>query len=120
MNMLVVLTPWLQWFAIAITLAFGVWSFLQPKKSAESVFFSLQTSRATAEYRIGFGGMLIGICSWIIYSQDPAAFKALGFIWLGAAIARGLCFFIDQPKPMTFYWAAFVFEVFMAACLLVG
>ncbi len=113
------ITPWLQWFAIIVTLAFGVWSLLQPKKSAEAVFFSVPTSRAIAEYRIGFGGMLTGICAWLIYSQEPAAFKALGFIWLGAALTRALCFFVDRPKPINFYWAACVFEFVMAGCLLV-
>jgi hypothetical protein len=108
----------LHWFGFAITLAFGIWSFMQPKKSAATVFFSLESSRAVAEYRIGFGGMLVGICSWIAYSQEPAAFKALGFIWLGAAIARAVCWFIDQPKPITFYVGALVFELVMAACLL--
>jgi hypothetical protein len=113
------LTIILNWFAIAITLAFGVFSFIAPKKSATSVFFSLGTSRAVAEYRIGFGGMLIGICSWIIYSNAPAAIKALGFIWLGAAIARAACFFIDKPKPSNFFIAALIFELVMAICLLV-
>jgi hypothetical protein len=108
----------LHWVAVAVTLAFGVWSFVQPKKSASTVFFELPTSRAVAEYRIGFGGMLIGICGWIIYSQQPAAFQALGFIWLGAAAARAACFLIDNPKPMAFYIGALIFELIMGACLL--
>jgi hypothetical protein len=108
----------LRWFAIAITLVFGIWSFVQPKKSASTVFFSLESSRAIAEYRIGFGGMLIGICGWVIYAQEPAAFKAVGFIWLGAAVARAFAWFIDNPKPVAFYLAALVFELVMAACLL--
>jgi hypothetical protein len=108
-----------HWFGIAITLAFGVFSFVTPKKSAASVFFTLNSSRAIAEYRIGFGGMLIGICAWIIYSQDAAAIKALGFIWLGAAFARVACWFIDKPQPGNFYIAAVVFEVVMATCLLI-
>jgi Domain of unknown function (DUF4345) len=109
----------LNWFAIAITLAFGVFSFIAPKKSAASVFFTLGSSRAIAEYRIGFGGMLIGICGWIIYSNAPAAIKALGFIWAGAAIARAASFFIDKPNPGNFFIAALVFEFVMAGCLLV-
>jgi Domain of unknown function (DUF4345) len=109
----------LNWFAIAITLAFGIFSFVAPKKSAASVFFTLNSSRAIAEYRIGFGGMLIGICGWIIYSNEPAAINALGFIWAGAAIARAASYFIDSPKPHNFFLAALVFEVVMAACLFV-
>jgi hypothetical protein len=109
----------LNWFAIAITLAFGVFSFIAPKKSAASVFFTLGSSRAIAEYRIGFGGMLIGICGWIIYSNTPAAIKSLGFIWAGAAVARAASFFIDKPNPGSFFIAALVFEVVMAGCLLV-
>jgi Domain of unknown function (DUF4345) len=108
-----------NWLAVMITLAFGVFSFVAPKKSAASVFFSLNSSRAVAEYRIGFGGMLIGICGWIIYSNAPAAITALGFIWLGAAIARVASFFIDQPKPGNFFIAALIFELVMAICLLV-
>jgi hypothetical protein len=113
------LTITLNWFAIAITLAFGVFSFVAPTKSAASVFFTLNSSRAIAEYRIGFGGMLIGICGWIIYSNAPAAIKALGFIWAGAAIARAASYFIDKPNPRNFFIAALVFEVVMAACLFV-
>jgi Domain of unknown function (DUF4345) len=109
----------LNWFAIAITLAFGIFSFIAPKKSAASVFFTLNSSRAIAEYRIGFGGMLIGICAWIIYSNAPAAITALGFIWAGAAVARAASFIIDKPKPSNFFIAAFVFEVVMAGCLLI-
>jgi Domain of unknown function (DUF4345) len=108
----------LHWFAVAVTLAFGIWSFVQPKKSASTVFFNLESSRAIAEYRIGFGGMLTGICGWIIYAQEPAAFKSLGFIWLGAAVARALAWFIDNPKPSAFYVGALIFELIMAACLL--
>jgi hypothetical protein len=109
----------LRWLAITVTLAFGIWSFIQPKKSAATVFFELPSSRAIAEYRIGFGGMLVGICGWIIYSQQPAAFKALGFIWLGAAVARGICLFVDKPEPRAFYLGALIFELVMAACLLI-
>jgi Domain of unknown function (DUF4345) len=108
----------LNWFAIAITLAFGVFSFIAPKKSAASVFFTLSSSRAIAEYRIGFGGMLIGICGWVIYSNAPSAIKALGFIWAGAAVARAASFIIDKPKPINFFIAALVFELIMAGCLL--
>lgn len=108
-----------NWFAIAITLAFGIFSFVAPKKSAASVFFTLGSSRAIAEYRIGFGGMLIGICGWIIYSNAPAAMKALGFIWAGAAVARAVSFFIDKPQPSNFFMAALGFEIVMAACLMV-
>jgi hypothetical protein len=109
----------LNWFAIAITLAFGVFSFIAPKKSAASVFFTLSSSRAVAEYRIGFGGMLIGICGWIMYSNAPAAIKALGFIWAGAAVARAASLLIDKPKPDNFFIAALGFEMVMAACLLI-
>jgi hypothetical protein len=107
----------LHWIAIAITLAFGVFSFVAPKKSAASVFFNLDSSRAVAEYRIGFGGMLMGICGWIIYSNEPAAIKALGFIWLGAALARAVSFFIDHPKPKEYFIAALIFEIAMAGFL---
>jgi Domain of unknown function (DUF4345) len=109
----------LHWFGVAITLAFGIFSFIAPLKSAASVFFTLNSSRAIAEYRIGFGGMLVGICAWILYSQEPASIKALGFIWLGAAIARGACLLIDKPQPKAFYLVALAFELVMAACLLV-
>jgi hypothetical protein len=110
---------WLHALATALTFAFGLWSFLQPRKSASTVFFSLQSNRATAEYRVGFGGMLIGISLWIAYAQSNDAIKALGFIWLGAAVARILAFFIDQPQPKEFYWAAVVFELVMTGCLLI-
>jgi Domain of unknown function (DUF4345) len=102
-----------------VTFAFGLWSFLQPRKSAATVFFSLQSTRATAEYRVGFGGMLIGISLWVAYAQSSDAIKALGCIWLGAAVARILAFFMDQPQPIQFYWAAVIFELVMAGCLLI-
>lgn len=109
-----------QNFAAVTSLLFGLLALLRPRRIANAVFFELRGARGRAELRIGFGGFMIGLAGFVLWSQHPMAFAALGFLWLGGAIARILVWFIDQPLLDRSYLLIFFFELAHAALLLSG
>jgi hypothetical protein len=102
----------------AISLLFGVACALFPKRMAAGVFFSLKGSRGVAEFRVGFGGMVIGLAGYVLWKWQPVGFGALGALWLGAAVSRVLTFFKDRPEPAAKYWGILGFELAMAGMLM--
>lgn len=103
----------------AITsLLFGLWALMRPRRVAGAVWCELRGSRGRAEFRIHFGGLMIGISSFVLWAQQPVIFKALGFLWLGAAVARILVWLADQPTLDRTYLGFFLFELVQAALLI--
>ena len=107
-----------HYLASAITVLFGLWCLLRPRRVASAVSFELRGARGRAEFRIGFGGFMIGIAAYALWAGEPLAFKALGAMWLGGAVARVLVWFADQPVLERSYLGVFVFELTQAALLL--
>lgn len=103
----------------AITsLLFGLWALMRPRRVAAALWFELRGSRGRAEFRINFGGLLIGISAFVLWAQQPVIFNALGFLWLGGAAARLLVWFADQPTLDRTYLGFFLFELAHAGLLI--
>lgn len=109
-----------QNFAAVTSLLFGLLALARPRRIANAVSFELRGARGRAELRIGFGGFMIGLAGFVLWSQHPFAFMALGFLWLGGAVARVLVWLIDQPPLDRSYLLIFLFESIHAALLLWG
>jgi len=102
-----------------ITLVFGIAAFLVPKRIARGMFFDLNTPRGIAEFRIGMGGAFVGLTVFALLQQSKVLFLALGWFWLGAAIARVACYFIDKPEFNKGYILFFVAEIVVATMLMI-
>lgn len=110
----------LQNLAAVTSLLFGLLALLRPRRIANAVSFELRGARGRAEMRIGFGGFMIGLSAFVLWSQQPMSFAALGFLWLGGALARILVWLVDQPLLDRSYLLIFLFELGHAALLLWG
>lgn len=109
-----------QNLAAITSLLFGLLALWRPRRIANTVSFDLRGARGRAELRIGFGGFMIGLAGFVLWSQHPHAFMALGFLWLGGAVSRVLVWLIDQPVLDRSYLLIFVYELAHAALLLWG
>lgn len=112
------LQVWGQNLATVTSLLFGLLALWRPRAMAHSLSFELRGSRGRAEFRIGFGGFMIGLAAYVLWVQHPMAFAALGFLWLGGAAGRVLVWMIDQPVLDRSYMMIFLFELAHAALLL--
>lgn len=52
--------------------------------------------RGKSEVRATYGGLFLGLGVFALVSQEPAAFRALGFGWLGAATVRIFSIIFDK------------------------
>ena len=109
-----------QNLAAASSLLFGLFSLWRPRRLAHLLWFDLRGARGRAELRVGFGGFMIGLSAFVLWSQEPLAFMALGFLWLGGAASRILVWPIDQPLVDRSYLLFFIYEFAHAALLLWG
>jgi hypothetical protein len=116
--MLSQLPLWGQNLAAIVTLLFGLLALGRPRGVAHSLSMELRGLRGRAEFRIGFGGFMIGAAGFVLWAQHPLAFSVLGFLWLGGAVARILAWMIDQPVLERAYLKLFLFELTMATLLL--
>jgi len=107
-----------QNLAAAISLLFGLLAIWRPRGMAQAISFELRGARGRAEFRIGFGGFMIGLAAYVLMSQQPVAFIALGCLWLGGAVSRVLVWFVDQPVLDRSYVLILLFEYTQAALLL--
>lgn len=116
--MLSQLPLWGQNLAAVITLLLGLLALWRPRGMAHSLGMELRGLRGRAEFRIGFGGFMIGGAGYVLWAQHPVAFSVLGFLWLGGALARILAWMIDQPVLERAYLKLFLLELTMATLLL--
>ena len=109
---------YLNLLGVAITLLFGLWSLLRPESAAKAVGFSLHGRRGRAEFRIGFGGFLLGLTGYALYLRNDLVFAALGAMWFGGAAIRVVALFADRPPFNASYLAVFLFELAMGWLLI--
>jgi hypothetical protein len=56
------------------------------------------TARAKTEVRAGLGGTYAALGGWALLDRSPAADRAVGFTWLGAAGVRIASMVVDRPR----------------------
>jgi hypothetical protein len=108
----------LNLLGVAITLLIGLWGIVRPESMAKTMGFSLHGRRGRAEFRIGFGGVLLGLTGYALYLRADLVFAAIGAIWFGAAATRVLALFLDRPPFNASYVAVFLFELAMGWILI--
>src|SRR4051794_41942571 len=86
-------------------LASGVAAVLKPEIVAVALHLSPTDARGRAESRAGFGGTFAALGAFGLLSRSPAAQRAVGVTWLGAAAARLAPLRLDDPKTGAAYWA---------------
>ncbi len=74
--------------AALLNIGFGAVALYRPEEIAEFTGFKLIGVKGVTELRVAFGGFFMGMGVGVLLLNDPAAYQAIGFAWLGAAFVR--------------------------------
>jgi hypothetical protein len=103
----------------ALTIGMGCLGFFFPARASALTGLTPVTAAGRAEFRGTLGVTFIFLGLVPLITKSDIAFLTVGVCWLGAAIGRIISIFLDQgndPKN----WIAVLFELVIAALLLVG
>jgi hypothetical protein len=89
----------------------GLAAVLVPDQVAQALHLTASSERGNAEVRAGLGGTYLALGAWALFSGEPAARKAVGVTWLGAAGARLTALAVDKPKTDRTYWSYLALEM---------
>lgn len=93
-------TPWLNLVGTLLTLSLGLLGFIAPHATSRLVGIKLDDPRGVSEIRATYGGLFIGLGAIALYEHDPTVYCAIGWGWMGAALARLFSLVIDQQKSV--------------------
>jgi len=79
-----------------ITLIFGVWALLQPLKFSRFVYLTPYKNFGQTEIRATYGGLIMALALFALYSQNIAVFQCLACAWFGAALGRIIGIIVDK------------------------
>jgi hypothetical protein len=96
----------------------GVAGVVTPSSVASALEISATSARGIAEVRAGLGGTYAALGGWALVSREPAAQRAVGVTWLGAAAARLGSLVVDRPKTSWQFWAYLAAEISLGATAL--
>jgi cytosine/uracil/thiamine/allantoin permease len=96
----------------------GVAGVVMPNRVATMLELTSSTPRGVAETRAGLGGTYAALGGWALASSAPAAQRAVGVTWLGAAAARLGALKLDRPRPDWTFWAFLAAEIGLGAAAL--
>src|SRR5947209_18743003 len=85
--------------------ASGVAGLVVPGSVATALELPAGSPRARAEVRAGLGGTYAALGGWALFEASPAASRAVGMTWLGAAAARLASLVADRPRTNVAFWA---------------
>ena len=103
----------------ALTIGMGCLGLFFPARASALTGLTPVTAAGRSEFRGTLGVMFIFLGLVPLITKSDVAFLTVGVCWLGAAIGRIISIFLDQgndPKN----WIAVLFELVIAALLLVG
>jgi hypothetical protein len=89
----------------------GLSGVVTPRSVAAALDLSPGSSRGIAETRAGLGGTYAALGGWALVSRDPAAQKAVGVTWLGAAAVRLASLVVDRPRTDVAFWSYLAAEI---------
>ena len=98
----------------------GISGVLTPRRVASALELSALSPRGVAETRAGLGGTYAALGAWALVSRDPAARRAVGVTWLGAAAVRLASLKLDRPRTNWAFWAYLVAEIGFGTTALVS
>jgi hypothetical protein len=96
----------------------GAAGVVMPKSVGEALDLPAASARGVAETRAGLGGTYAALGAWALLSRNPAAQKAVGVTWLGAAGARLGSLKVDRPRTEWTFWAYLAAEIGFGATAL--
>ena len=102
----------------SFTAFFGILAIIKPYLMAKIVGITPKGPRGVSEIRAIYGGWMLGLGGYAIWSQSESVFYCLGTGWAMAALFRLSSFFIDKsysPKNLRMV----VYEVLFAVLFLV-
>ena len=89
----------------------GVAGVLAPERFVSALHLAPTSGRGVAETRAGLGGTYAALGGWAVLSRDPAAQRAVGVTWLGAATVRLASLVVDRPPTDWTFWAYLAGEI---------
>jgi hypothetical protein len=104
----------LGYVSSAILAASGLAGVIIPARIGAALQTDLSPPRAKAEFRVAYG-TFVGLGIFALVAGDPTVFRAIGALWLGAAIVRLIAMAWDRPKTDWTFWAYLALEVGLGA-----
>jgi hypothetical protein len=101
----------------AITAGLGVMGLVRPAAAAAFTSMAPVGKQGVSEIRATYGGFFLALGGYALATQNPVAFAAAGFAWLGAAGGRLASVALDRsvaPKNL----AGIAFEAAIGLLLL--
>ena len=98
----------------------GVAGVVAPERFVSALHLAPTSARGVAETRAGLGGTYAALGGWAALSRDPAAQRAVGVTWLGAATVRLATLVLDRPPTDWTFWAYLAGEIGLGASALTG
>ena len=100
-----------------ITLIFGVWVILAPRKVLPLIGMSADGPRGITETRVALGGIYVGSGLASLVLHEPAAFITIGLSYLVMALVRAIAIVLDRSVDGS-NWASLGLEAVLAVLLL--
>jgi len=90
-----------------LTFLFGLLAFVKPRAYAKIILFEPMKKGAITEIRSTYGGLIMGLSAYVLWSQSVTAFHTLAFGWFALAIARSAGTLLDKSfSKMTLVFLA--------------
>jgi hypothetical protein len=89
----------------------GIAGVVSPRQFTSALELSPLSDRGIAETRAGMGGTYAALGGWALLSREPAAQRAVGVTWLGAAAVRLASLKLDRPRTDPAFWAYLAAEI---------
>jgi hypothetical protein len=80
------------------TIATGVISLIRPLSVTGFTGLQPDGARGLSEIRAVLGGLFIASGAAVLWLRNPAAYKVLGFAYLGTGLARLASIFVDDSR----------------------
>jgi hypothetical protein len=80
------------------TIITGLISLIRPLSVTSFTGLRPDGARGLSEIRAVLGGLFIASGAAVLYLNEPAAFKTLGFAYLGTGLARLLSILVDKAR----------------------
>lgn len=81
-----------------ITLIFGIWALVQPLKFSRFIYLTPYKNLGQTEIRATYGGLIMALALFALYSQNEVVFQGMACAWFGAALGRIIGIIVDKSN----------------------
>ena len=89
----------------------GLAGAVMPRRVAETMDLDPRTGRGILEVRAGLGAAYVALGLYAALANTPAAHRAVGAAWLGAASGRIAGMALDEPRTDIVHWGSLALEL---------